>query len=70
MTPGENLKYQHLKNIVRGLTFEASDEETVLKNGNTNKESAIDEKAEKSKRDLVRKRSLRKARPERSRKRT
>ena len=61
MTPGKNLKNEHLKNIGRGLTFEVSDKI---------KEITIDEKAEKPKRDLVRKRSLRTARPERSRKRT
>ncbi len=26
MTPGENLRSEHLKNLDRGLTFEASDE--------------------------------------------
>ncbi len=61
MTPEENLKNKHLKNIGRGLTFESSSKK---------EEITIDEKAEKPKRDLVRKRSLRTARPERSRKRT
>ena len=61
MTSEENLKNECLSNVVRGLTFEGSDKI---------KEITIDEKAEKPKRDLVRKRSLRTARPERSRKRT
>ena len=60
MTP-ENLKSEHLNNVVRGLTFKAS---VIIE------ESTIDEKAEKPKRDMVRKRPLRTARPERSRKRT
>ena len=61
MTPEENLKNECLKNIDRGLTFEASGKK---------EEITIDKKAEKPKRDLVRKRPLRTARPERSRKRT
>ncbi len=61
MTPGKNLQDEHLKNIGRGLTFEASGKED---------ETKIEQEAEKPKRDLVRKRSLRTARPERSRKRT
>ncbi len=61
MTPGKNLKNERLKNIGRGLTFESSSKK---------EEITIDEKAERPKRDLVRKRSLRTARPERSRKRT
>jgi len=60
MTSEENLKNECLKNIGRGLTFESS---------NKKEEITIDEKAEKPKRDLVRKRSLRTARSERSRKR-
>ncbi len=61
MTPEENLKNEHLNNVIRGLTFKTSHKEG---------ETTIDEKAEKPKRDLVRKRPLRTARPERSRKRT
>jgi len=61
MTPEENLKNEHLKNIGRGLTLEASVRI---------EETTIDEKAEKPERDMVRKRPLRTARPGRSRKRT
>ena len=60
MTPGKNLQDKHLRNIDRGLTFEASGKE---------EESAVDKKAEEPKRDLVRERPLRTARPGRSRKR-
>ncbi len=49
MTPEENLKNESLSNVVRGLTFEGSDKI---------KEITIDEKAEKPKRDLVRKRPV------------
>lgn len=70
MTSGKNLQDEHLKNVARDLTFKASDKETVPIFGNGNKESAIDEKAEEPKRNLVRKRSLRTVRSGRSRKRT
>ena len=61
MTSEENLKNEQQKNIAGGLTFEASSKK---------EEITIDEKAGKPKRDLVRERTLRTARLERSRKRT
>ena len=61
MAPEDSLRKEHLKNLYGGLTFEASVRI---------EETTIDKKAEKPKRNLVRKRSLRTARPERSRKRT
>jgi hypothetical protein len=61
MTPEENLKNEHQKNLLGGLTFEASDEI---------EETTVDEKAEKLERNLERARPVRTARPDRSRKRT
>ena len=52
---------EHLNNVIRGVTFEAS---------HKIEETTIDEKAEEPKRVVVRKRPLRTARPGRSRKRT
>lgn len=58
----ENLQNEHLKNVARGLTFEASDQ--GKENG-----KPIEQETEKLKRNMVRKRALRSVRPERSRKR-
>ena len=61
MSVEEIFKIEHENNVARGLTFNAEGKE---------EESEIEQEAEKSKRDMVRKRPVRAVRPDRSRKRT
>jgi hypothetical protein len=61
MTAEESLKSEQLKNIDRGLTFETEGKK---------EENEIEQEAEQPKRNMERARSVRKARPGRSRKRT
>ena len=56
MTLRKKIQDEHLKNIGRGLTFEASDK---------NEETTIDEKAKNPKRNMERARPVRTARPDR-----